>query len=196
LLLILGSLVPFAFYGAGQAVQSNVNKIEDWLPKSFRETGELGWFRQHFPTDQFILLTWEGCKLAGDPETFPLQEDDPRIALVAEALRGDDPTGQDEDAALCRRYFKSVTTGRMLLDQLVSAPQSLPHAEAVERLQGSLLGPDGRQTCLLLGLTEDATRELKKVLGRGQYRISIDQMRDQRPDPEAWRPPCRQHQHR
>ncbi|MFN9592987.1 MAG: efflux RND transporter permease subunit [Pirellulaceae bacterium] len=171
LLLVLGSLVPFAFYGAGQAVQSNVNKIEDWLPKSFRETGELGWFRQHFPTDQFILLTWEGCKLAGDPEIFPLQEDDPRIALVAEALRGDDPTGQDEDAALCRRYFKSVTTGRMLLDQLISNPQSLPHAEAVERLQGSLLGPDGRQTCLLLGLTEDATRELKKVLGRGQYRI-------------------------
>jgi len=46
-IILIGSLscVPFAFFSAGKAIQSNVNKIEDWLPKSFSETGELAWFR-------------------------------------------------------------------------------------------------------------------------------------------------------
>ncbi|MFN7842242.1 MAG: hypothetical protein ACK5N9_11025, partial [Pirellula sp.] len=50
--------VPFAFIGAGNAIQSNVNKVEDWLPKNYAETGELSWFRKNFPSDQFIIISW------------------------------------------------------------------------------------------------------------------------------------------
>ena len=82
-LILIASLacVPFAFFGAGKAIQSNVNKVEDWLPKSFKETGELAWFRKNFPSDQFILVSWEGCKLADPSEG--IEEDDPKIAKLA-----------------------------------------------------------------------------------------------------------------
>ncbi|MBM3965069.1 MAG: hypothetical protein FJ308_08365, partial [Planctomycetes bacterium] len=85
LVLILSlSCVPFAYYGAGLAVQSNVNKVEDWLPKSYSETGELSRFRKNFPSDQFILISWEGCKLGEDPSQP--DQDDPRIAQLIEKL--------------------------------------------------------------------------------------------------------------
>ena len=164
-------VVPISFYGAGRAVQTNVNKIEDWLPSTFRETGELKWFRDHFPTDQFILVTWEGCSLSGSPDVFPDDTDDPRIAQLKNGLLAVNAVEGDVDAEDCRKYIKSVTTGRDVLDQLLAPPQSLAYDDAVERLKGSLIGPDGRQTCLLVTLKEGATTNLKHILGRGTRRI-------------------------
>ncbi len=163
--------IPISFYGAGRAVQTNVNKIEDWLPSSFRETGELRWFRDHFPSDQFILVTWEGCTLAGSPEVFPEDGDDPRIANIKRQLLAEEVMEGDIDGEDCRKYIKSVITGRDVLEQLLAPPQSLAYDDAVERLKGSLIGPDGRQTCLLITLKEGATTKLKNILGRGTYRV-------------------------
>jgi uncharacterized protein len=163
-------IAPLAFYGAGKAVESNVNKVEDWLPATFRETGELKWFRTHFPTDQFVIISWDGCRIAGNPEVAPWEEDDPRIAKLANLLIPPE-SAQDPDSIECRKYFKSVTTGRQVLDQLIAKPLELPFDEAVERLKGSLLGPDGRQTCVIVNLNPEASTALKKVLGRGQYRL-------------------------
>lgn len=163
--------VPISFYGAGRAVQTNVNKIEDWLPTSFRETGELKWFRDNFPTDQFILITWEGCRISGNPDVYPDDVDDPRIQQLKKLLLGQNAPLNDIDAQESIQYIKSVTTGRDVLDQLTSAPQSLAHDDAVERLKGSLIGPDGRQTCLLITLKDGATTKLKYILGRGMRRI-------------------------
>jgi uncharacterized protein len=161
---------PLAFFGAGKAIESNVNKVEDWLPATFRETGELKWFRTHFPTDQFVIVSWEGCRIAGNPEVSPWEEDDPRIAKLASLLIPPE-SAQDPESQECRKYFKSVTTGRQVLDQLVSKPLELPFDEAVSRLKGSLLGPDGRQTCVIVNLTPESSNALKKVLGRGMYRL-------------------------
>jgi len=85
LVLILSlACVPFAYYGAGQAVQSNVNKVEDWLPKTYRETDELTRFRKNFPSDQFVIISWEGCTLGEDPAQP--DGDDPRIAKLIELV--------------------------------------------------------------------------------------------------------------
>ncbi len=163
-------VAPLAFFGAGKAVESNVNKVEDWLPATFRETGELKWFRTHFPTDQFVIVSWEGCRIAGNPEVSPWEEDDPRIAKLVNLLVPTE-SAQDADSQECRKYFKSITTGRQVLDQLISKPLELPFDEAVNRLKGSLLGPDGRQTCVIVNLTPESSNALKKVLGRGMYRL-------------------------
>jgi predicted RND superfamily exporter protein len=159
---------PACFYCAARAVATNINKVEDWLPKTFRETHELAWFRMHFPTDQFVLISWEGCQLADPTDANTI--DDPRIAKLASLLT---PSGalNTADAAACEKYFKSVSTGRDVLNRLVEEPLKIDPEEAVRRLQGSVLGPDGRQTCIVVSLTEAATKELKAVLGRGQYRI-------------------------
>ena len=169
-LILIASLacVPFAFFGAGKAIQSNVNKVEDWLPKSFAETRELAWFRTNFPSDQFILVSWDGCKLGEDP-ALGADGDDPRIAKLAELVAPKEVDPNDIDAVEAKKYFKTVSTGRMLLDQLTQG--SLDYPAAIERLKGSVLGPDGRQTCVIVSLDPETTSKLKPILGRGQMRI-------------------------
>ena len=171
-LILIASLtcVPFAFYGAGKAVQSNVNKVEDWLPKSFAETAELAWFRKNFPSDQFILVSWDGCKLGENPE-LGAEEDDPRIAKLAALIDPQDPDPNDLNAVEAKKYFKGVSTGRQLIEQLTTGNHPLTYVEAIERLKGSVLGPDGRQTCVIVSLDPETTAKLKPILGHGQMRI-------------------------
>ncbi|MFO1066341.1 MAG: MMPL family transporter [Pirellulales bacterium] len=186
ILLLTMLLVPGIFYSAGKAVQSNVNKVEDWLPKTFEETKQLGWFRKHFMSDQFIIISWDGCKLGTNAG-----EDDPRIERLAKLLVPDSPDAlQGQAAALVdqaspdplpplsdellagrERYFKSVTTGRRVLERLQGPPLSIDNAEAMKRLSGSLVGPDGKQTCVVVTLNSEAVRELKGLMGSGQRRI-------------------------
>ena len=171
-LILIGSLacVPFAFFGAAKAIQSNVNKVEDWLPKSFAETGELTWFRKNFPSDQFILVSWEGCKLGPNPELGG-EDDDPRIAKLAALIAPKDPDPNDADAVEAKRYFKGVSTGRQVLEQLTTGTHPLEYRDAIDRLKGSLLGPDGRQTCVIVSLDPSTSGKLKPILGHGQMRI-------------------------
>ncbi|MDZ4853032.1 MAG: MMPL family transporter [Pirellulaceae bacterium] len=174
-ILILGItllFVPFAFYGAGKAVQSNVNKVEDWLPKSFAETAELEWFRSNFPTDQFVILSWDGCRLGTDPSLPSAEPDDPRIAKLASILMPPEEASDDDmDVRDARKYVKSVMTGRQMLDQLTASPSNIPYDIATHRLTGSLIGPDKRQTCVVVSLTPDASNSLKLVLGLGHARL-------------------------
>jgi uncharacterized protein len=169
ILILSLACVPFAFYGAGKAVQSNVNKVEDWLPKTYVETDELSWFRKNFPTDQFILVSWEGCKLGEDPSQP--DQDDPRIAKLVSLVSPVEVDADDIDAVEAKKYFKGAQSGRTFLEQLTTGQHALAPAEAVERLKGALLGPDGRQTCVIVSLDPSTSGKLKPILGRGQMRI-------------------------
>ncbi len=217
--------LPFSFYGAGRAIQTNVNRVEDWLPKSYQETQNLAWFRKNFASDQFVIISWDGCKLGPEGDSAG---DDPRIQKLADLLvppipvESTDPnTGghltstvptADESHALQettdqttqpgtltsdahpfpeasvaentasdsvpreldlarRRYFKAVVTGRSVLNQLTNPPLSVAVQEAITRLQGTMIGPDGQQTCVVVTLHPQALSELKQVLGSGQRRI-------------------------
>ncbi len=168
-------LTPVAFYSAGRAVQSNVNKVEDWLPKTFVETRQLAWFRKYFACDQFIVISWDGC-LLNDPEN-PESVDDPRIERVAQLLVPESeevaasqqlPKELDEAR---RKYFKAVSTGRRLIDRMCAEPLCLASDVAIDRLQGTMVGGNRRQTCVTVTLTQDAIGKLKQVIGRGQHRI-------------------------
>ncbi|MFY8073707.1 MAG: efflux RND transporter permease subunit [Pirellula sp.] len=168
-LLVSLACVPFAYYGAGQAVQSNVNKVEDWLPKSYRETDELAKFRKNFPSDQFIIVSWDGCTIGEDPADP--NQDDPRISKLIGLVAPEQVDPNDVDALEAKKYFKSAQSARTLLDQLTTGQHALGHQEAVERLKGAILGPDGRQTCVIVSLDPSTSGKLKPVLGHGQKRI-------------------------
>jgi len=86
----------------------------------------------------------------------------------------------EKPTRLQARLFKSVTTGPEVLAQLASPegtllrdenpnPAELEAArkEALERLKGSLFGPDGKQTCLVVTLTEAGKVDLRRTLGHG-----------------------------
>ncbi|MEZ6079608.1 MAG: hypothetical protein R3C56_29255 [Pirellulaceae bacterium] len=185
------------FTGLPLAVQSNVNRVEDWLPKTFEETKHLAWFREHFPSDQFVIVSWRGCRLdvgqATNGETNRVSPgDDPRLVRLARLLVPEKNLGEredsldqvnlqdpgsstddasPEDAAPCSKYFNSVLTGRDLLNQLTAPPLSL----SVEAAAESACRDDDRsrwmQTCLIVTLRTAALSELKQVLGTGQNRI-------------------------
>jgi uncharacterized protein len=77
------------------------------------------------------------------------------------------------------RLFKSITTGPGLLHELAAKDGPLwprgvaeefaaeeARDKALERLTGTLFGPDGHQTCIILTLSEPGKRDLKRVIGR------------------------------
>ncbi len=92
--------------------------------------------------------------------------DDPRIERVAQALesQGKHNTAQDDGNSV--QLFKSVVTGRRVLSRLTSPPINLPYDLAVERLTGTLIGPDGHQTCVLVTLTDEAEDRYRELVGR------------------------------
>ena len=181
ILAVVAVATPLLFYGAYRAVRSNTNKVVDWLPKTYVETGDLRWFREHFVGDQFVIVSWEGCRLGGDPRKEDAEADDPRIERLARMLvprvgedpqdSPDSPAGAEADSPAGlgdtgRHFFKSVTTGRRLLDQLTAEPMNVRYDVAVKRLTGSLIGPDGRQTCVVVTLADEVLDDLHLVLGR------------------------------
>ena len=67
ILICVAAASPLLIYSAYRTVRSNANNVADWLPANYVETAQLGWFRQHFPEDQFIIISWDGCRLGDDP---------------------------------------------------------------------------------------------------------------------------------
>lgn len=123
-------LIPIACRSAVQAVKSNRNDVADWLPADYPETKELEWFRDQFIADQFVLISWDGCELGADPSG---KDDDPRITkLSQEMLKVRMPKEADPAEG---PVFKSVTTGRTVLNELMSPPTSLGPKAATKRLQ-------------------------------------------------------------
>jgi predicted RND superfamily exporter protein len=176
--------IPFMLYTAFNAVQNKTNKVADWLPETYTETDDLKWFREQFVGDQFVMVSWEGCRLGDNPDFENAEPDDPRIEQLArllapesESLDGQFADPENSEPAqipfeLARDlfnddYFKSVTTGRRLLNRLTSGSTNLRYEAAVNRLKGSVIGPDGRQTCVVVTLSNTAIANFRQVIGRG-----------------------------
>src|SRR5262245_59094871 len=72
ILVVVFFFVPFALRGARMAVQGMKNDVKDWLPKEFEETKDLEEFRQYFLSEQFVLVSWNGCHGDENDERFKL----------------------------------------------------------------------------------------------------------------------------
>lgn len=67
------------------------------------------------------------------------------------------------------QLFRNVTTGPAVLEDLTRVGGVLENnePEALRRLTGSLFGPDGKQTCMLITLSHSGTVNHHRVIGRG-----------------------------
>jgi len=147
LLLGLAALaIPPMLWGVRETFRGANNNVSQWLPEDFPETETYQRFREQFGADAFALVSWDGCTL-----------DDARLEQFA--LRVVPPAGRAE-ADGRSKWFLEVTTGPRALRTLLSEPFRLSRDEAIERLTGTLIGPDGRTTCALVILSAkgDANR--------------------------------------
>ena len=142
-------LLPFLVWAALKAVATNSNKVKDWLPADYVETDKLEWFRSHFPNDEFVAVTWEGCTL-----------DDPRLDKFADIVQRPEhntlPGG--------RERFPRVVTGRSSLREILDAFSDLSRDEAILKLKGSLVGPDLKQTCAIVSMSEAGRQDVHNSL--------------------------------
>ena len=169
ILAVLVFLLPLVVVGAIKARGNNRNDVKGWLPLEYPETQTYRFFRQNFAGEEFVLVSWDGCTMA-----------DPRLELLATKL-----LPPPAEAARIERpiYFKTAQTGPRAVRQMTAEPLKLDPYEAVDRLDGALVGPpqpgidpgsaeddlDVRQTCLVLTLADTA---------RANLHGALDQIRD------------------
>lgn len=151
-LCVLGCLVPLTGFAVRAAIRSNINDVRDWLPSHFPETAQYRWFREQFGSEEFVVVSWPGATL-----------DDPRLEQLSVKLTERSVASQSQGIA---PLFTRVTTGTQMLEQLTTPRlgQALTRRQAIERLQGTLIGPDGQQTCAVVTLSEDARLHLRSML--------------------------------
>lgn len=121
ILMVVFFLVPFALRGARLAIQGMKNDIKDWLPAEFQETAELDWFRQYFMSEQFIVVSWDGCH--GD-------DADERFKLFVAKLKPELPPSQrpqptsDEAAATAEGDTMAATAAATAAEEEAAAAQA------------------------------------------------------------------------
>ena len=172
-------LVALMPRGARRAIESNTNKAEDWLPTNYAESIDLRWFRDYFIGEQFALISWNGCTL-GDTEK--LQFLAKKLVPSKEVIKNAQP---DSNIPQRAAWYKHVVTGPSVLEELTSPPLSLDYGDAVKRIEGALVGPvqrdaegnslgnESRPTCLMVFLSEEATRDNKTMRQAVEYITEI-----------------------
>jgi predicted RND superfamily exporter protein len=148
-LAVAAFLAPITVLGVVRAIRSNANDVRDWLPAHYPETTNYRKFQKYFGSEDFVVVSWPGCTLA-----------DPRLNNYSDALNEHNQAAARESEPL----FTQVTTGRDLIWQLTSAPTLLTREQAIERLTGTVVGPDGEQSCAVLTLSEPGRRDLHRTL--------------------------------
>ncbi len=132
-------LLPAAGGGALRALRSNRNDVKEWLPAKYDETKVFQWFRRHFAGEEFILVSWEGCTLT-----------DQRLKILVDKLV---PPVQVNNGAQ-PGYFLKGQSGPDVLERLTTEPINLSEEKSLQRLKGSLIGPDLETTCAVLTLSD------------------------------------------
>lgn len=154
--LVLVSLSPLLGWAAWQGVQAMQNTPILWLPPDFPERQEYEWFRQSFRVRDSIVVSWRGCTV-----------DDVRLQALAEAVREWDGA---RDASLA--LFDRVTDGYTALREMTSEPLELDRATALRRLEGNLVGRDGKTSCAIVTLTEYGAAHSTQAVGAIQAILS------------------------
>lgn len=133
-------LSPVLLWASVQCVQGMFNTPHLWIPETDPQRRDFELAVEQFESQALVVISWPGCTV-----------DDPRLGQLTTALlESDQATGQASHTPLIDR----VVTGYDVVRQLTSRPLELSRSEAVERLRGALVGPDGQTSCAVITFTE------------------------------------------
>ncbi|MDA0809679.1 MAG: MMPL family transporter [Planctomycetota bacterium] len=147
LLFYLVAVLPLIGWGASQAMQTNANSPIDWVSDRFEPRAEYDRFREAFGAGDVVVVSWPGCTV--DAESLDIFVD-----VLQRA-----PAFFDENGEWS---FESVVTGRAVLRELTRG--SLTRDEALRRLRGTLIGPDGETTCAIVTFTAEGLQRRERLV--------------------------------
>lgn len=139
-LLVAGIALPFVLYGASRCTQDMYTLPSRWLPETLDVQRSLRYFIDEFESGDFIVVSWPGCTL-----------DDVRLLALEDAFAA---LKEDPDRTSNAALFDQIQTGRSAVEALKEPPVDLRQQAAIQRLQGILVGPDGKSSCAVIALTE------------------------------------------
>ena len=137
-LVVFAAAVPWIATTAISVFGAAVTTPIDWVPASYPARRAYAQFTADFESGDVVMASWPGCTL-----------DAPGVARFVTAATG---PGAPRDAA-GSPWFEDVASGPEAVAQLTAPPLELDRSAAIERLRGVLVGPDGRQTCVVIGFS-------------------------------------------
>ncbi len=157
--------VPLIAFGAFQAMRTNSNSPLDWVPGSFPPKATYDEHVSQFGSGDLVLASWPGCTI-----------EEPRLDTLLRTLRTHEAF-RAQDGGPC---FERVSCGRELIGQLRGGLRPLSLNQAAQRLKGTFVGSDGRQTCVVIALTPSALQRRERLVGLIQQ--CIEDVCDVSPD--------------
>ncbi len=163
-------LMPFIVYGAIQALQSSNSSPIDWVDSSFSERRHYDEFVELFGPGDAVVASWPECYWEDErldtlinglreSQTFRAADGSPLFHQVVsgrEALLGmagpEETTYTTAPGEGPAQSTESLESSEVLAPELTSKQSSMPLNLVIQRLQGTLIGKDGRTTCLIVTL--------------------------------------------
>ncbi len=134
------------------------NNVESWLPANDSESTVFNWYRKHFHEEERVVVTWRGSTI-----------DDPRCdELIARLLGHVDADGLRRGGV---PYIASVVSSRDILTRMVG--YGVPQEEAIERMQGTLIGLGRLKIRLTDAGLEQRDRTIAQLLKRVRSELGI-----------------------
>jgi len=176
-LLMIVLAFPAAIFSFS-AIQGLFNRPSDWIPADMQVRVEFDDFSRRFSVADLVLVSWDSAKLGATDLTAATRLLQPLCEQVESqpiAGKPETPVPLSSDAInitssllsdLNAKPFHWVRNGTELLERMTGSPTNLPRALAIKRLTGSIVGPDGQQTCMVLSLTEAGLVNRRLVLAQ------------------------------
>ena len=121
--------IPLVLYGALDSLKVYASDIRQWLPKDFQEGQVYDEFLDRFGVDEMLVMSWEDCQIE-NPQVIDFQN------------QLSDATTEEG-----KHWFERVTSGPQMLAQLKD--MGVSNSVALQRLDGLLIGPDQKTTCII-----------------------------------------------
>jgi predicted RND superfamily exporter protein len=143
------ALGPFLAIWSLRSVNTMFNTPHHWIPADNQLRQDFERFCEHFESQALVVISWPGCTV-----------DDPRLEKFEVTLL--DPT--QPQAARNKALFDRVISGHSTLRQLTSEPIELAREDAIARLQGVLVGPDGSSSCAVVMFTDQGGYDRREAI--------------------------------
>lgn len=177
----VGLLLPIIAFGAFNALKSSNNSPIDWVDATFTERRQYDEFVELFGPGDVVIASWPECfwtderldLLTSDLRQSPQFRDSAGVPLLHQVVSGREVVlkltqGSPVSDAQGQSFDEGTETPETHASP--SKPEITPEV-AVQRLQGSLIGPDGRITCVIVTLNSAGLAVRAKVVSAIQESI-------------------------